>query len=190
MNQTEHRMWYDNLPTERDRANRQAYAAWLRSFQWQIYFTLTFAYPISRGGAQSQFWEFVNALERHYRAPIGCLVAEEQYSWSGCGLAAVKVHYHGLLCCDIHLHQEVVKTAWHRLGHFGGNANAEVYDAERDAAGYCMKFMYQPDSNWDVGHLHHFVESTGPLNHAIRRRLSRRKTRLLTRSSTQTPRVS
>src|SRR5947209_12567763 len=106
-------MWYDHLPTQRDQANQNAYAAWLRSFPWQIYFTLTFAYSVSHACAERQFRGFVNALERYYRAPIGGLVAEEHLSWSGCGLAATRLHFHGLLCSDMHIHPEAVKRAWH-----------------------------------------------------------------------------
>ena len=157
-------MWYDDLPTQRDKANQQAYSAWLRSFPWQIYFTLTFSYQLSRACAERQSREFVNVLERHYRAPVGCLVAEEHLSWSGCGLAATRVHFHGLLCCDVHLDPEMVEAVWHRMGHFDGNAQARVYDPTRNATEYCMKFLSHPDTNWDIGHLHHFVEPKGPIN--------------------------
>jgi hypothetical protein len=173
-------MWYDRLSTEQDRVVQRSCAEWLNTYPWQIYFTFTFAYPAARALAERQMREFLNRLERHYRNPIGMMFAEETRSWSGCGEAAVPLHYHGLLCSDARLEPGAVETGWHSLGHFAGNAKASRYDAAGNAAYYCLKSLREPGSNWNLLHLDFFTEETGPSNHAARRRQQHRACRLST----------
>jgi len=169
--------WYDDLPSGQDKARQQAYATWLKTFPWKVYLSLTFAYPVSHLAAQHQLAEFHNRLERLCGTPIGSLFVEETRSWSGCGLAAVPLHYHGLLCSDAPLDPGQIETVWGSMGHFGGNAKADLYDPSGNAAFYCMKFLRYPDSHWEVAHLDFFMDYNGPNNHAARRRARRRAER-------------
>jgi hypothetical protein len=176
IHQTGRLTWYDNLPTAQDKATQRAYAGWLAQYPWQLYVTLTFAYKLAHASAWAQYRTFINNLERYYRNPIGYFCAAEDRAWSGCGLAATKIHFHGLLCSDASLNPDYVETAWNRLGHFDGNALATPYDPTGNAAQYCTKFVEQ-SGDWDADHLRFFQGDTEQQNHRTRRRSSRQQAR-------------
>jgi hypothetical protein len=173
-------MWYDKLPTLRDKQTQEGYSAWLRSLPFQIYLTTTFAYSVSAANGGAQFNEFINRLERHYRAPIGYIRGDEVSTWSGLGLAAARLHYHALLCSTAKLDPARIEQEWHALGHFANNAKAELYDPTRDAIGYCMKFLHEPGNKWDMRNLDLFSGfGSKPANFRKRRRLLRQQARMV-----------
>jgi len=170
-------MWYDRIPTAAEKATQRAYAAWLQQLPLQIYLTLTFAHRVSQMQGVAIFDEFINRLERYYRAPIGWIRCEAVTNWSGCGLAAVPLHFHILLCSAAKLDLAMIEDVWHSLGHFRVNAEARVYDAAGNAAVYCMKFLHEPGLKWDIGNLHFYVTGTTRTNHRGRRQRLRQQVR-------------
>ncbi len=176
-------MWYDDLPTTQQKATQKGYAEWLtETFHPQIYLTLTFAHAQSSRGGDSQFRQFINLVEKRFRAPVGWFRFEETKSWSGCGIADVALHYHVLLCCSTILDPQAIEDEWHQLGHFKKNALAVPFDPTDNAIYYCTKFLHQ--SNWQVGHLHFFVPTPHPTNHVARRRCRRQQLRSVRSTST------
>jgi hypothetical protein len=169
----------DSRSRNHDRLNRRALGVWLTGFPWQLFITLTFAKQVGELRADQTFHTFIDRLERCHRAPIGWIRGDE-HRWSGCGMPAIRRHYHSLLCSDVPLDPRTVLNAWHDLGNFGRNADIRKYDPTGWATEYCVKFVGQPGGDWDLSHnlgLFTRTASTGG-NHRMRRRWLRHQLRL------------
>jgi|GEM_PF-837056 len=132
------------------------YGAWLRSFSWDVFGTLTFDPGRSRHSSlsrQKTLSSYLSSLERHCRAHVRCFWAEEM-RWSGCGLPGIAPHFHVLLACDRH-HLNPVHPAllWE---HLAGRTDMRVYDPSRNGAEYCAKLIGHPNANYG------FVNFTRP----------------------------
>lgn len=178
MNQGPRKMWYDKLPTAKQKAMQQNYADYFRSFPWQLYITFTFANPVGDAAAAAIYQEFVNQLEHYYRAPIGWVRGEETSHFSGLGMPGGRLHYHLLLCSDVELDPKCVEQVWRALGSFGDHACAEKYEPDDEAVRYCFKFLHEPGNGWNLGGLDHFGPEAAGENCRSRRRARRRAERL------------
>lgn len=159
---------------------------WFRHWSWNWWVTLTFDHVISGDGASAVFDEYLNELERHLRAPVSCLIGREDENDSGCGMPAVRVHFHLLMAAGVYFPKAAITGLW-KLPRFGGYRTAgespyvRPYDPNKGAANYTLKF--QKDPAWDVGYRHlDLLSPRAPKSAATssrqRRRLSRRDARL------------
>ena len=62
-------------PTCASRGDLREYAEWLQGVPWQLFCTLTFAWPVSDWQAPQVFKAFMNRLERHFAVRLHTLGA-------------------------------------------------------------------------------------------------------------------
>jgi hypothetical protein len=129
------------------------YGAWLGTFHWDLFGTLTFDPHRSLHSSASRrntLTSYLSSLERHYRRRIRCFWAEEK-RWSGCGLPAIAPHFHLLLACDRHpLTPLYPQLLWETMA---GKAEMRVYDPSLAGAVYCAKLIASPDAQYDFVNL-------------------------------------
>ena len=163
-------------PMYASRGDLREYVVWLQSVPWQLFATFSFVWPVSDAQAAQVFKAFMNRLEKSLRCPIAYVRGDEK-RFSGCGKPAVPRHYHVLLAAAVRLDPTYVADTWMRMAGFranGGGANVRAYDPSGNAIAYTLKFISEPDGNWDSRNLDLYLLSpTVEINHRIRRRLAR-----------------
>ena len=158
-NRDRHERWYERIPTERDEQTVKLYAAWLCRAPWQLYVTLTFAWPVSDIQGDRVFTAFIRALERKLHAPIAFVRGDEK-RFSGCGKPASPRHYHLLLASTAMLVPLLIQMLWWRFGGCGADhdsAKAELINSPQKAAAYCLKFVNEADGDWRFHNLELFM---------------------------------
>ena len=158
------------------------YVAWLREVPWQLFCTLTFAWPVSDPQAVKVFREFVNRLERFVRGPI-VFVRGDEKRYSGCGMPGAPRHFHALLTAHCKLDRHLVADLWMSMAgrrENGAGADVRIYDPTLAGLAYTLKFINQPLGDWDLQNLDLFL---GPvdqqhMNSRQRRRLARHAQRV------------
>ena len=170
-------------PTCASRGDLREYAEWLQGVPWQLFCTLTFAWPVSDWQAPQVFKAFMNLLERSFRCPIAYLRGDEK-RFSGCGKPAAPRHYHVMLAAAVRLDPTCVGDTWMRMAGFradGAGAKVCAYDPKGNAIAYCLKFIFQPEGNWDFRNLDLYLCPPNAMNknRRQRRRLARNAQRLL-----------
>lgn len=158
------------------------YVAWLRPIPWQLFCTLTFAWQVSDGQALRVFDRFVNRLERHLRGPIAYVRGDEK-RFSGCGKPGAPRHFHVVLTAHRQIDPVFVTDLWMSMAgrrENGAGADARRYDASLPGLAYVLKFINQPNGDWDLRNLDLFLPTTDiePLSRRRRRRLARHKSRV------------
>lgn len=117
------------------------YGAWLQTYDWDLFGTLTFDPGCSlhsSGSREKTLNTYLGSLERHYRRRIRCFWSEEN-RWSGCGVPGIAPHFHVLLACDRHpLLPDCPKHLWEDLA---GIADMRIYDPSLNGAIYCAKLI-------------------------------------------------
>lgn len=124
------------------------YGNWLRTFNWDLFGTLTFDPGRQSHSELSRITlldVYYHELERQYRRHVRCFWAEDK-RWSGCGLPAIAPHFHVLLACDRNpLIPDFPTVLWNNLA---GHAEIRTYDCSRGAAFYCAKLIPSPDAHY------------------------------------------
>jgi hypothetical protein len=164
-------------------ADLRFYAQWFGAVPWQLFCTFTFAWPVSDAQAAQVFKAFMNRLERSFRCPIAYLRGDEK-RFSGCGKPAAPRHYHVMLAAAVRLDATFIENTWMLMAGFRANrAGAEVcaYDTKGNAIAYCLKFIFQPEGDWDFKNLDLYLCPPNAMNRnrRQRRRLARNAQRML-----------
>jgi hypothetical protein len=167
------------------------YAQWLGAVPWQLYCTFTFAWPVSDPRAAQVFKAFMNRLERSFRCPIAYLRGDEK-RFSGCGKPAAPRHFHALLAAAVRLDAPFIENAWMRMAGFrtnGAGAKVCAYNPNGNAIAYCLKFIFQPNGDWDFKNLDFYLCPVSAMNtnRRQRRRLLRHVQRIAQASADFTP---
>jgi hypothetical protein len=165
----------------RGQRDLHTYVAWLRKVPWQLFCTFTFAWRVSDAQAVRVFKEFVNRLERSVRGPIGFVRGDEK-RFSGCGMPGAPRHFHALLAAHRGLKQQVVADLWMSMAgrrENGAGANVRIYDANLGGLAYVLKFINEPDGDWELRNIDLFLPPPDlvGMNHRQRRRLARHANR-------------
>lgn len=166
------------------RGDLREYAEWLQGVPWQHFCTLTFAWPVSDWRAPQVFKAFMNRLERSFRCPIAYLRGDEK-RFSGCGKPAAPRHYHVMLAAAVRLDATFIENTWMLMAGFranGAGADVRAYDPKKgNAIAYCLKFIFQPDGDWDFKNLDLYLCPPNAMNRnrRQRRRLARNAQRML-----------
>jgi len=160
----------------------QSYVTWLRRVPWQLFCTLTFAWPVSDRQASKVFSEFINRIEKGLRGPIAYIRGDEK-RYSGCGMPGAPRHFHVLMAAHRPLDRHWVCEHWMSLAGCranGAGADARIYDASLPGLAYVLKFINEPDGDWDFRNLDLFLPTDiqRRANHRQRRRLSRHLRRM------------
>jgi hypothetical protein len=160
-----------------DRKIAEAYAEWVKQVEWRLFCTFTFAWRVSDPQANKIFGNFVERLEACLKCDVGCLRGDEK-RFSGCGKPACARHFHVLLACTAPVSPEFVEELWMSMAgkrSDGAGALVKEYDPNLNGAAYALKFIDQPDGDWDLKKLHLFHPSVSQQNSntRMRRRLRR-----------------
>jgi hypothetical protein len=127
------------------------YGAWLKTFPWDLFATLTFDRRRghdSAAGREQKLKEYLRTLECRSKARVRCFWSEEKRDsrWSGCGQTGIAPHFHVLLACDRNplppLHAQLI---WEGIA---GKADVRIYDQSQNAAEYCAKLIGLSDANY------------------------------------------
>ncbi len=158
-----------------------SYVLWLAPIPWQIFGTLTFAWQVSDAQALKVFHEFVDRLERFLQGPVAYVRSDEK-RFSGCGMPAAPRHYHVVLTAHRRIDPQFVRNLWMSLaGHRenGAGADARIYDPSLPGLAYLLKFINEPDGEWDFRNLDLFLpaKELSSLRSRQRRRLVRHQRR-------------
>jgi hypothetical protein len=169
-------------PTHVRPSDDSVYVAWLRSVPWQLFCTFTFAWPVSDPQALKVFGEFVNRLERSLRGPV-VLVRGDEKRFSGCGMSGAPRHFHLVMAAHRKIDPKFVLDLWMSLAgrrEHGAGADARPYDPSLPGLRYVLKFINQPNGDWDIRNLDLFLTTTERevLDRRQRRRLARHRSRL------------
>jgi hypothetical protein len=157
------------------------YIEWLNRVPWQLFCTFTFAWPVSDPQAVRVFGEFVNRMERALRGPVA-LVRGDEKRFSGCGMPGAPRHFHAVLTAHRKLDRHWVADLWMSLAgrrQGGAGANVRIYDPTLGGLAYILKFINEPDGDWDLRNVDLFLSQQGSMNCKQRRRLARHARRLL-----------
>ena len=154
-----------------------AYVEWLRPVPWQLFCTFTFAWQVSDPQAVRVFGAFVNRMERSLHGPVAYVRGDEK-RFSGCGVPAAPRHFHALLTAHRKLNHQVVADLWMGMAgrrENGAGANVRIYDPNLGGLAYTLKFINEPDGDWDLRNVDLFLSSRTPqaMNCRQRRRLTR-----------------
>jgi hypothetical protein len=170
--------------TRKDVSSKElaVYVAWLRQVPWQLFCTFTFAWPVSDPQAQKVFRGFANRLERSMRGPI-VFVRGDEKRFSGCGMPGAPRHFHALLAAHRKLNQQVVADLWMSMAgrrDNGAGANVRNYDPSLGGLAYTLKFINEPDGDWDLRNVDLFLSHPNQpdMNCRQRRRLARHARRV------------
>jgi hypothetical protein len=132
---------------------RRNQAEWVRIWNWTWWVTLTFSRDVGRDEANAILDDFLNQLEAAFHDSLTCMIAQEQKTYSGSGKPAGRVHFHLLIGSAVNLPALAIVNWW-QLTKFGGSrtsgagADVKVYDSNRGAVNYLLKF--QADPTWDL----------------------------------------
>jgi hypothetical protein len=161
----------------------EGYQEWLQRVPWQLFCIFTFAWPVSDMQAIGVFHEFIDRLEKRIRGPITYVRGDEK-RFSGCGMPGAPRHFHVLLAAHRRLDRQWVAQQWMALAgrrKNGAGADARVYDASLGGVAYLLKFINQPQGDWDLGNVDLYLRTPGSASHSRqRRRLARHGERLET----------
>jgi hypothetical protein len=163
-------------------SDEAAYVDWLRPVPWQLFCTFTFAWPVSDPQAGRVFAVFIDRLERFLRGPI-IFVRGDEKRFSGCGKPGAPRHFHAVMTAHRRIDPCFVTDLWMSLAgrrQKGAGADVRIYDSSRPGLAYVLKFIDQPNGDWDLRNLDLFLPSADreSLNRRQRRRLARHKNRL------------
>jgi hypothetical protein len=158
------------------------YVQWFQGISWQLFCTFTFAWKISDVRAALVFRAFMNRLEKSLHCPIAYVRGDEK-RFSGSGKPAVPRHYHVILAAAVRLDPTYIANTWMQMAGFRANgAGAKVcpYDPNGNAIAYCLKFIFQPDGDWDFKNLDFYLSPVSAMNtnRRQRRRLLRHAQRI------------
>jgi hypothetical protein len=158
------------------------YERWLGTVPWQLFCTFTFAWRVSDAQALKVYDEFVRRLEIFLRGPIVYVRGDEK-RYSGCGTPEAPRHFHAVITGHRRIDPELVSDLWELLAgrrENGAGANVRIYDPSLRGLAYVLKFISQPNGDWNLRNLDLFLPTAerGPLNRRQRRRLVRQKKRL------------
>ena len=141
------------LPARLSPYLRQQYADWFRAdFHWDIFATLTFSHDLTSARASEILGIYLRMIEEEVRAPLACLIAEEQGPSVRAGDAG-RVHFHLLIRCAKPLDSAHLTDIW-RKDCFGGDrtggpsAVVRAYEKEISATFYMMKGLRNPEWGW------------------------------------------
>jgi hypothetical protein len=159
------------------RGDLREYVVWLQGFPWQLFATFSFVWRVSDGQAAQVFKTFINRLEKSLRCPIVYIRGDEK-RYSGCGKPAAPRHFHLLMAAAIRLDANYIANTWMRMAGFradGAGAKVCTYDSKGNAIAYCLKFIFQPDGDWDFKNLDLYLCPPNAMNknRRQRRRLAR-----------------
>jgi hypothetical protein len=168
----------ENRPYNEDRVIA-AYAAWLKSVEWQLFATFTFGSRRSDESASRAFDRFINRLEREIGADIVYVRGDEKRI-SGCGKPDCGRHFHVALASAAPLPPNLVKWHWKYVGgDYDDGADVQPYDADRNGIRYILKMMNQQHGDWKARSLDLvFPVSAEKLNKRKRRHLRRHEARI------------
>lgn len=158
-------------------SNLESYVDWLRAVPWQLFSTLTFAWPVSDPQAVNVFAEFIDRLEKYLRGPVGLIRGDEK-RYSGCGMPGAPRHFHALLTAHREIDRHFVADLWMNMAgrrENGSGADVRIYDPNLDGLAYVLKFINEPLGDWDLRNLDLFLPSpeAKQVNYRQRRRLAR-----------------
>jgi hypothetical protein len=116
------------------------------------------------------------------RCPIAYIRGDEK-RYSGCGKPGAPRHFHALLASACRLDDRLIANVWMDMGGHrenGAGANVRIYDRSLDGLAYTLKFINQPDGDWDLRNLDLFLAPPSPdeMTSRQRRRLARNAERV------------
>lgn len=139
--------------TRADIKLQRAYGEWIQEdYVWNWYVTLTFSHDVSANDAKSRLLAYFNEIEEHVRAPLGCIITQEQAAYSGLGKPGGRLHFHLLLYCAKSLSRDLLEDRWQQPC-YGGNrtsgasARAKPYNGAISASLYLFKDLHHPSSD-------------------------------------------
>ena len=151
--QQDSREFGHGLPARLSPYLRQQYADWFRAaFHWDIFATLTFSHDLTSARANAILGIYLRFIEEEVRAPLACLIAEEQGSSVRAGDAG-RAHFHLLIRCAEPLDPAHLTDVW-RKDCFGGDRTAgpsavvRAYEKEISTTFYMMKDLRNPKWGW------------------------------------------
>lgn len=167
-------------PSEQSSAGEE-YLSWLGSIQWRLFCTFTFAWSVSDAQALKVFREFVNRLERYLRGPIAYVRGDEK-RFSGCGKPGAPRHFHLLLAAHRRIDPVYVSDLWMSMAgrrENGAGADVRIYHPELPGLAYILKYINEPDGDWNFRNLDLFLpgRELSTLRSRQRRRLARHQQR-------------
>jgi hypothetical protein len=131
--------------------------------------------------ANKVFDEFIERLEKTMLGPIAYVRGDEK-RFSGCGKPGAPRHFHAVLAAHRRLDPQFVRDLWMSLAgrrEEGAGADARIYDPSLGGLSYVLKFIHQPQGDWDLGNLDLYLCAPGSaMNSRGRRRLARHSERL------------
>jgi len=168
-------------PNTLNHREHQALTEWLTQVPWQIFGTFTFAWHVSDAQALGVFDEFMNRLERFLRSPVTYVRGDEK-RFSGCGMPGAPRHFHAVLAALPRIDSQFVGDLWMSMAgrrEHGAGADARIYDPSLPGLAYVLKFINQPNGDWDLRNLDLFLPAASRelLNRRQRRRLARHQSR-------------
>ena len=161
-----------------DSAKLDKLTDWVKQVPWKFFCTFTFAWRVSDPQAEKVFNAFINRLERHLGCEV-CLVRGDEKRFSGCGMPASGRHFHALLTCFAPVEASLIESLWTSMAGCranGAGAQVKKFDPNQNGVGYVLKWIYQPDGNWDFRNLDLFLpeaNNSQKINKRWRRRLKR-----------------
>jgi hypothetical protein len=132
---------------------RKNQAEWLRTWNWRYWTTLTSSRDVGHDQANALLDDCLGELEAAFHDSLTCMIGQEQKTHSGSGKPAGRVHFHVLIGSAVNIPALAIVNWW-QLPKFGGSrtsgvgADVRVYDPNRGAVNYLLKF--QADPAWDV----------------------------------------
>ena len=174
--------FYERL-TVRGRIVVDALSKWLRPIGWQWFVTLTFPWNVKSETAAHKLRQYIDSLERHYRARV-CFVAGQESKPRQHGMS-VPTHFHLLLASHVPLSAEAIKALWlaqvtrcPSQDRDDESILIEPYQAHRRGPEYCLKSLNDASGGWYFHRLEHFLPgAAGPSkpNHQTVRSAKRNK---------------
>ena len=151
--QQDSREFGHGLPARLNPYLRQQYADWFRAdFHWDIFATLTFSHDLTSERANAVLGIYLRTIEEEVRAPLACLIAEEQGPSIRAGDAG-RVHFHLLIRCAKPLDLAHLTRVWQK-DCFGGDSTVgpsavvRGYEKEISATFYMLKGLRDPKWGW------------------------------------------
>jgi hypothetical protein len=123
----------------------QHWGTYLSGFDWSIYGCGTYRNEVNQRYATITMKRFIERLQRKLHAPVAYFAVLEGRP-SGCGLSAIRHHWHFLAASESH---EAMATIAHDIwSERFGNAKIDPYDLKGSAAYYVSKL-----ANHENGHI-------------------------------------
>ena len=128
----------------------RAYEEWLQPCHWQLFCTLTFGYRVSEAQARKTLGEYIDRIEKLYRAPVSVVLGEE-IRYSGAGMPPAPRHFHLLLTSTAKLNPKVLARIWESMAGTrsrGAGADMRPYDPALPGLAYVLKKIAEADGEW------------------------------------------